>query len=246
MTVSMKANVLQRTTEHETDRPRFKWGIIVGIVAVLGIGTASSAVALGLVPHPFSAPAPVVSESPTPRAAITPSPAITTEPPSPSPTQQPAVADLTIPTTCKGVVAGADYTRFFGTNPIQQYRPVPDGAAKDPIPAPRVSAPAFYSDATLFCRWADLRADVSYLSVAMGTAPETETADNVAALVTLGFTCSEVDGGQKCQQITRNAQFPVDDASTFFVRGDTWIQIKQTNVPTDNLLGAIVENLGKG
>jgi hypothetical protein len=91
MLVSMKTNVLERATDvPRRRRPGRRFGIAFGLVALIGLGSAGGAVALGLVPSPFEGlaqpePTAVVSAEPAP------SPTPTTAPPEPSaaPSTQP-------------------------------------------------------------------------------------------------------------------------------------------------------------
>ena len=79
MLVSMKREVLTRA-DQQRPAPRRRGrraGIVIGVIAVLGIGATSGGVALGMIPQPFAAaPAPspsattvVPSETPTPSSA---------------------------------------------------------------------------------------------------------------------------------------------------------------------------------
>jgi len=231
MIVSMKRNVFDRTKAPRSRRRRFHGGVIAAVLVVIALGTASGAVALGVVPQPFAAPA-----SAPPSASVTRS----APPATPTPTSAPAPV---IPTTCTAVVDAADYARFFGTTPVQLLRPVPSDSSAVPIPLPGRVHPAFFDAPALACLWHDPRADITNLSIEMGTAPAADTSTYLAELPSEGFLCSRADGGTSCHKTTPDAEFPVSETVTFFVRGTTWLEIRQTNFPTSDLLGSLTSHL---
>ncbi|ARC56797.1 hypothetical protein AS850_06870 [Frondihabitans sp. 762G35] len=242
MIVSMKQNVIRRT-ETPPRRSRAHVGLIIGAVVLLGIGTASGAVALGLVGHPFAAPVPPSPSSTVSTAVPAPSTSASAAP-APAPSAAP-VAGLRIPTECTDVVAAVDAGRLFGASPLQQALPAVAGSTPIPVPSPPGPDPSIYKTPSLYCIWADPRADVTHLTVEMGTASTAETSASIDALVERGFTCSTGDGGRFCQQVKPDDEYPVDQTRTFFVRGDTWIEISQANFPTSDLLGAITDHLSQ-
>jgi hypothetical protein len=89
MLVSMKKNVLERATDTTRRRPGRRFGIAFGLVALIGLGSAGGAVAMGFVPSPFEGlaqpePTAVVSTPPAPTPTATPTPE-----PSAAPSTQP-------------------------------------------------------------------------------------------------------------------------------------------------------------
>jgi len=93
MLVTMKQSVLDRA-EDRTPAPRRRGrrtGIIIGVIALLGLGATSGGVALGMIPQPFAAaPAPVSTPSPTePAEPSTPAAAPVEETPDPRPSATP-------------------------------------------------------------------------------------------------------------------------------------------------------------
>jgi hypothetical protein len=90
MLVTMKQSVLDRADDR-TPAPRRRGrrtGIVIGVIALLGLGATSGGVALGMIPQPFAAaPAPTSTPSPTePAAPSTPAAAPVEETPDPTPT----------------------------------------------------------------------------------------------------------------------------------------------------------------
>ncbi|WP_146236336.1 hypothetical protein [Curtobacterium sp. MCBD17_023] len=89
MLVSMKHTVLDRA-EDRRPAPRRRGrraGVAIGVIALLGLGATSGAVALGMIPQPFTASAPAPSPSPTgPAMPSTPAAAPVREIPDPTPT----------------------------------------------------------------------------------------------------------------------------------------------------------------
>lgn len=94
MLVAMKQEVLTRAGEHRPlpGRRGRRAGIVIGVIAVLGIGAASGGVALGMIPQPFAA-APAQTTAPSEPAA-TPSgssaPVVDRQTTAPSPTASPS------------------------------------------------------------------------------------------------------------------------------------------------------------
>jgi hypothetical protein len=94
MLVTMKQSVLDRADDR-TPTPRRRGrrtGVIIGVIALLGLGATSGGVALGMIPQPFTAaPAPTTTPSPTePATPSTPAAAPVEETPDPTPTQAPS------------------------------------------------------------------------------------------------------------------------------------------------------------
>lgn len=241
MIVTIKENTLRRAVVEPSRRSRFRFGLVAGVVAVLAVGTASGALALGLVPQPFAAPAPAVS--PTQSVVPQPTPSSTVDAPPHAPVTSEPAPGLTLPATCDDIVAPSDADRLFGSTPLEQLRPVASGETARPVPTPQASEPGFLGTPSLYCIWRDPRADISGLTLALGKASPTETADYTMQLAASGYTCTSAHGGQSCQQVERDQEYPVDSTSTFFVIGDTWVEVHQTNFPTSDLLGAIVDHL---
>ncbi|WP_139179676.1 hypothetical protein [Curtobacterium sp. MCBA15_007] len=105
MLVAMKRTVLTRATE-QRPAPRRRGrraAIVIGVVALLGLGITGGGVALGVIPQPFSAdPAPVSTPGPSePATTSTPESAPVQE--TPEPTAPPTRS--TAPTPSKGPFA---------------------------------------------------------------------------------------------------------------------------------------------
>jgi hypothetical protein len=226
----MLAGMRQQVVRGMHDKPRpasphRRVGLIVALIAVLGIGTASGSVALGLVPTPFAA-----APAPSPSAArITPTPA-------------PADTTATIPGACTDAVPAADAPRLFGSLEITQFRPqVPDGRT-DYYVDPEIP---FKEDAELVCSWSPggTSEGDEHLFLEMGTADRGVLQARLRAVAGKGWTCTDTLGGRSCQHTETSMYYSdqVETTHTFFVRGDTWISITQSNVPTDGLLKALVQ-----
>ncbi|MGW8432877.1 hypothetical protein ACWGJ9_17465 [Curtobacterium citreum] len=95
MLVAMKQNVLERTPDQAPRRRHGagrRAGMVIGVVALLGIGATSGAVALGMVPRAFVAgPAPIATVTPEPAVTSVPSsaPVVQSPPPTSTPTRPP-------------------------------------------------------------------------------------------------------------------------------------------------------------
>lgn len=233
MLVSMKRTVLTRAAEPRS-QPRRRGrraGIVIGVIAVLGIGATSGGVALGMIPQPFAAaPAPnpsatAVEPSGTPSESSAP----VVERPTVTPTATPAAG--VVPADCRAVVPAADYDRLFGTTPLQ------DPAGTDWGSDSGVTPPA------LWCIWRDPSADVSGIDIRFTkVTPETVGATE-ERFAQHGGSCSDQDGGRFCQMTRTADPYPVQTTTTSFTRGDVGVEINQTNAPTNGLLTAIQQQV---
>ncbi|WIB43093.1 hypothetical protein [Curtobacterium sp. MCLR17_058] len=235
MLVSMKQNVLERATPLPKRR-RGRSGIVIGVVALLAVGTATGAVALTLSQQnadPVAAPTQTQQPEPAPSSTTPSSAPITGAPvPKPTPTSTPTPAAATIPATCRDMVPAEDYTRLFGETPLTEISKAKDGTAG----GDGEDVTWANGESKIICTWADPRADVSGLTLTVGTAGP-GAAD---VLATSPLECEDRDGGRVCQSSVPAEAAPVDQVSTFFLRDDTFIVIRQANFPTNGLLDAVV------
>ncbi|WP_420369617.1 hypothetical protein [Curtobacterium sp. L1-20] len=232
MLVSMKRNVLDRAAPRPKRR-RVRPGIAIGIVGLLAIGTATGAVALSLSQQDRPVAAPVQTQEPEPApSATTPTSAPITASPTPRPTPtQNTVAN--IPTDCRALVPAADYDRLFGDTPVTETTPGED--APD----------AGLGSTSISCLWRDPRADISGISIQIGTGSEADLAEAVRMFPEFdgGGRCEPRGTATFCQSRGTVEGYGVEKAYTYYVRGTTWIVIDQTNVPTENLLGSLSETI---
>lgn len=230
MLVSMKQHVLERATPRPARR-RGRSGIVVGVVALLALGTATGAVALTLSQQDRPAAAPAQTQQPEPApSATTPSSAPITGRPTPRPTPSAAAS---IPTDCRAIVPASDYDRLFGDAPLTTVFPAAGQTGGNRY--------GIGGRTVLDCLWRDPGADITGLSVTVGTGTPEQLSD-VARTTFRDWspTCDERDGIQTCRAVRRDPQYGTDWARTTYVRGDTWLVIDQSNFPTNGLLPAIV------
>ncbi|MCA5923257.1 hypothetical protein [Curtobacterium oceanosedimentum] len=235
MLVSMKQNVLERATPRPKRR-RVRPGIALGIVGLLAVGTATGAVALTLSQQqeqPVAAPTQTQQPEPAPTATTPSSAPITGAPtPKPTPTPTPPAAVAQIPASCRDMVPVEDYDRLFGQTPLTEISKAKDDSAGSD------GEDVTWADgeSEIICRWADPRADVSGLTMTIGTAGP-GAAD---VLADSPLPCEDRNGGRACQSSVPAKTGPVDQVTTFFLRDDTFIVIRQANFPTNGLLDAVV------
>lgn len=229
MLVAMKQNVLERATPRSRRR-RIRPGIVIGVVGLLALGTASGAVAVSLSQQDHPVAAPTTREpAPVPSAA-TPTSAPITMTPTPRPTRNPVA---TIPTTCREAVPAKDYDRLFGSTPLTEINQAEASTGTDSPDVLWAGTPS------LTCVWADPSADVTGLTLDIGTTrPGADP-----RLVDDSWSCADRDGGRMCQVTTQAGPYPVDQTTTIFIRGDTFVLIRQAAFPTNGLLPAIVEEV---
>jgi len=115
MLVTMKQNVLERTTASPRRKRNRTLGLGLGLAALLAIGGGSGALALGMLPSPFRAAAPA-----TPTSTPTPTPTVTrTATPRPTPTVAPVVAPVpSAPIDCATLASGVRMDLFI-PSPLQ-------------------------------------------------------------------------------------------------------------------------------
>ncbi|PZE80626.1 hypothetical protein DEI91_13885 [Curtobacterium sp. MCBD17_032] len=239
MLVSMKQTVLDRA-EDRRPAPRRRGrraGIAIGVIALLGLGATSGGVALGMIPQPFTASAP--APSPTgPAAPSTPAAAPVQEipdpvhSPTPTPTPTPTPAAATLPSDCTGLVPASERDRLFDGTPLQ-----------DPSGTAHLRTAAAPLTTALSCLWMDPSADVSGLSIDVGTGTAEQISAFETTLVERGHVCSDRGPARVCTQTRQAAPYPVDTTDTWYFRGTTWFEVSQTNFPTNGLLDAVEQQI---
>jgi hypothetical protein len=58
-----------------------------------------------------------------------------------------------------------------------------------------------------------------------------------------GGTCSDAHQGRLCQQTRVHEMYGTDSTDTYFVRGDLYVAVTQSNYPTNDLIGSILKHL---
>jgi hypothetical protein len=238
MLVTMKQSVLDRA-EDRRPAPRRRGrraGIVIGVIALLGLGATGGGVALGMIPQPFAAaPAPTSTPRTTePAVPSTPAAAPVQETPDPTPTATPTPTPVvaTIPSDCTGLVAPSEAARLFGRTPLQ-----------DPSGTAHLRTGVAPLTTSLSCVWRDPRADVSGLSIDVGTGTAEQVSAYEATLVGQGYACTDRGAARVCAQTRPADPYPVDTTDTWYLRGTTWFEVSQTNFPTTDLLGAVEQHV---
>jgi hypothetical protein len=166
------------------------------------------------------------------------------ESPTPGPDATGDAGPTALPADCAALVATADPGQF-GDAPLNDPAFVPHGPSGVVTPgAPPANADARQTMRAiheLWCLWADPAADITHLSVEVGHLSEQDAAGLITGLEAEGYACAEAHGGTVCDIVTPNSQFPVDDEFTYLFRDDVVILVDQTNFPTNNLMGSMVE-----
>lgn len=90
-------------------------------------------------------------------------------------------------------------------------------------------------------RWVSTE-EVDNLFLAMGSTSEATLDERLGADEQAGWTCTDRLGGRACHHSESSDHYGdrLETTHTFFVRGDTWISVTQTNTPTDGLLDLLV------
>jgi hypothetical protein len=170
--------------------------------------------------------------------------------PAPTPTETDVAAPLvTIPTDCTQIVDGATYAATFGSTPLN-----PEGfVRRDGTPrgsrtpsVPEAGAQPFQiadAAAELDCLWRDPGADVTGIGVILGRLDQPTAASMLQQAEAEGGTCSTAHQGRICQQTTVHEMYGTDTTSTYFVRGDLYVVVTQSNFPTNDLLGSVLARL---
>ena len=175
--------------------------------------------------------------------------------PAPSPSATPAVAS--IPTDCTDIVDPATYAATMGETPLNDpdFFTGPTGQLQ-PSPAPAGADPyeTVVAATQLTCGWRDPRSDVTGLFVDVATVDDAAaasyldwladpTVDTERRGADVVYDCSERLGGTVCQYTTKDQQYDTDFAETVLVRDGVVVTVRQSNYPTDDLLGAIVDRV---
>lgn len=239
MLVSMKQNVLERATPRPKRR-RGRSGVVIGVVALLAVGTATGAVALTLSQQDTPVAAPTQTQVPEPSpTATTPSSAPITDAPTPTPTPTATptpVASHRIPGLCSALVSPTDRERFFGAADHVTFIWGPHGAREadgnDRLQGLRDP------EESLYCSWQN-HGVISQLSVLVGHASPADVSGGAADTEAQGELCVDRFGGRFCQYAPGNDSGAYATRTLFF-RDDLSIEINQVDYPTDGLLPAIV------
>jgi hypothetical protein len=239
MLVSMKQNVLERATPHPKRR-RVRPGIVIGVVGLLAIGTATGAVALSLSQQEQPTAAPTQTQQPEPApSATTPTSAPITATPRPSLTPSAAPTRATgshvrLPGDCYLLVPDADYSRFFGAA-SHTSTVVSPGLTRDPDGNDRIQG-LRDPDEGLSCTWQN-EGVVANLTLSVGPTAVFGTGTPEETVRVLGGTCEDKLGGRVCQV---ESSYPGDPVVTTLIRDGVIVTINQTDFPTDGLMPAIV------
>jgi hypothetical protein len=165
----------------------------------------------------------------------------------PAPASTPAPAAAVIPTDCATLVDTATYTATFGDTPLNDpiiAEDYPLGVLTPTAPEAGASpAEVISAAAQLRCLWRYPEADITNLQVEVGTVDATMVSAYLATLPASGYTCEQALGGTRCQLISIEPQYQVEEGDTVFLRDNVAIQVHQDNVATNNLLGAIVTRI---
>ncbi|WP_420362877.1 hypothetical protein AABM26_15315 [Curtobacterium aetherium] len=234
MLVSMKQTVLDRAGDPRP-APRRRGrriGIAVGVVALFGLGATSGAVALGMIPQPFTAAAPTTTPS-EPTVPSTPASAPVQEIPDPVPTSTPTstVRAGALPADCRALLPASEYDRLVGATPLRD------------LAGSEVPSDADGPSPDLTCVWQDPRADVSGLAVDLRSGSAEEIAAYEEQLVRSDYVCSDSGAGRLCKKTTVSEAYPVETAFTYYAEGTTSVSIYQSNFPTNGLLAAIQQQV---
>lgn len=242
MLVSMKRNVLDRAAPRPKRR-RGRSGLVIGVVALLAVGTATGAVALTLSQQDEPVASPVQTQEPEPApSATTPTSAPITATPTPRPTPTtaptgPAEADVRIPGDCFLIVPESDAGRLFGAARLTSQIWLPDGGIRFPDGNDRINGLVDTGE-SLDCWWSN-DGVAQHVSVTIRPAASDDTRAVADTVEDSSPTCVDRLGGRACTW--RPGTDSGDDVvGTFFVRGNLSIDISQTDFPTDGLLPAIV------
>jgi hypothetical protein len=171
----------------------------------------------------------------------------TTPPPASSPAAPVDEAAAEIPTDCTDIVSAEVYSATFADLPLNDPAAVgdlPHGAVEPVASSPGATAATVLDDSALLrCLWRDPDADVTGLLATIGTVDTAVAETRTGEMAAEGYTCEARLEGTICQRVETDPQYGVEVATTAFLRDDTWILVDQSNVPTHDLIGAIVERL---
>ena len=244
MLVSMKQNVLERATPLPKRR-RGRSGIVIGVVALLAVGTATGAVALTLSQQnadPVAAPTQTQQPEPAPSSTTPSSAPITGAPiPKPTPTSTPSnlpVSGKRIPGSCSLLVPPGENARFFGAAKNTEFIVDNGGDAHASTPRERIDG-LTEPDASLMCSWQN-EGMVARIAISISKATSADAADAENSALGSGGSCEIQFGGKVCRSEFTAQADTVPTTETAFVRDDILIDIQQTDFPTDGLLPAIV------
>ncbi|KQO48062.1 hypothetical protein ASG28_11905 [Frigoribacterium sp. Leaf415] len=207
MLVTMKQNVLERTTESPRRKRNRTLGLGLGLAALLAIGGGSGALALGMLPSPFQASAPATPTStPTPTPTVTP-----TATPRPTPTVAPVVAPVpSAPIDCATLASGVRMDLFI-PSPVQGR-----------VGLLRTSDAALLESGVLRCEWGSAEQPYSRVHISVSSDRDSGLT-SVDGLRTTGSTRAGV--GEASAMIC--SEYGCDAS---FVAGPWWVEFSSSDV----------------
>ena len=229
----------------------------LGVVAALALSLAGCAGGAGSTGGASSeSPQPTATGTAASASPSSADPSPSTTAPAPSPEPEPAVAS--IPTDCTDIVDPATYTSTMGDTPLNDpafFAEAPMGQIQPSAPPADADLGTIVDSATqLRCGWRDVRADITGLFVDVATVDSATAASYPAWLADPAvehnklddgavFDCTDRLDGSVCQLTRVEEQYGTTFTQTVLVRDDVVVTVRQSNFPTNDLLGAIVTRI---
>lgn len=177
--------------------------------------------------------------------SASPSPSTTVAPvASASPSATPSVA---LPAACRDLVSPEVYAATFGDTPLNDPAFGDQGESGVVTPAPAGEGAGaeeqLRAGIRLNCVWGSPTADITSLTATVAVVDPAVASAFLDTLPGAGFACTDLHDGRRCQQITADPTYQVPVGSTRFLRDDVYIDVRQANFPTNDLLGSIAQKI---
>jgi hypothetical protein len=202
---------------------------IAAIIVALGAATLSGCTFPGT---GSASPSPSAPAAPAASASASPS----TAPPS-----------VALPATCRELVSPEVYTATFGDTPLNDPAFGEQGESGVVTPAPAGEGAGaeeqLRAAVRLDCVWGSPTADITGLTATVAVVDPAVASAFLDTLPAAGYGCTDLHGGRRCQQITTDPTYQVPVGSTRFLRDDIYIDVRQANFPTNDLLGSITQRI---
>lgn len=155
---------------------------------------------------------------------------------------------VTLPKDCRtiiGTASSSDFAKAPLNDPSQTNVPESGVVAPTQPKAGASTEDVVAAAMELSCLWRHPEADATGLLLVAGHVNATLASSLLAELAGKGYKCTTPHGGKQCQSITRDSQYPIDDADTVFARDGIVIRVQQSNVVTHDLIGSVVATIWK-
>ena len=167
--------------------------------------------------------------------------------PSLSPKPPPSTPAVVLPADCTKVVDSETYAKELAATPLNDPAVIAAGEAGVVTPAPPRSGATFSqklaADVELRCVWRDPADPTRGMELTEAHVDLDSATSYLSRAKLLHWACAEVHGGRECQKAEQDRKTSAVTLHTVFLRDDVFIDVRQSNFITNDIVGSIVATL---